>query len=46
MGVKKSVLDGPVPSDTATVVLLPQTPNLDIQLASDVGFVGAKGVKH
>jgi hypothetical protein len=46
MGVKKAALDGPVPSDTASVVLLPQTPNLDIQLASDVGFVAAKGARH
>lgn len=41
-GVEKSTLDVPS-SDTATIVLLPQTPWLDMHIASDVGWVDYAG---
>lgn len=42
LGIEESVLEN-TPSDTATVVLLPQTPHLDMQLVSDVGWVDYAG---
>jgi hypothetical protein len=42
MGTENTTL-GNSPSDVATVVLLPQTPHLDMQLVSDVGWVDYTG---
>jgi hypothetical protein len=42
LGIEEFVLENS-PSDTATVVLLPQTPHLDMQLVTDVGWVDYAG---
>lgn len=42
LGIQKSVLDNVAQAnDIATVVLLPQTPQLDMRIVSDVAFVRA-----
>lgn len=43
-GIKGNALDIPS-SDTATIVLLPQTPWLDMHIESDVGWVDYQGAE-
>jgi hypothetical protein len=43
-GIEQNLLQNS-PSDTATVVLLPQTPHLDMQLVTDVGWVDYAGAR-